>query len=40
LVPDCVREPKPFDDIDEGELLFEERRSVLAVAYVPDPGAI
>src|SRR5712671_7914770 len=40
LVPDGMREPKPFDDVDDGELLFKERRSVLAVAYVPDPGAI
>src|SRR5450755_2197316 len=42
LVPDCMREPKPFDDADDGELLLllEERRSALAAAYVPDPGAI
>src|SRR5258706_11304144 len=40
LVPDCMREPKPFDDVDDEELLFEESRSALAVAYVPDPGAI
>src|SRR5260370_23160509 len=40
LVPDCMREPKPLDDVDDGELLFRERRSALAVAYVPDPGAI
>src|SRR3982074_2891454 len=40
LVPDCMREPKPLDDVDDGELLFRERRSALAVAYVPDPRAI
>src|ERR1700681_2480486 len=36
LVPDCEREPKPLDD---ELLLFWERRSLLAVAEVPDPGA-
>src|ERR1700720_892077 len=36
LVPDCEREPKPLDD---ELLLFWERRSPLAVAEVPDPGA-
>src|ERR1700737_4524017 len=36
LVPDCGREPQPLDD---ELLLFRERRSLLAVADVPDPGA-
>src|SRR6202165_3255910 len=32
----CARAPKPLDD---ELLLFWERRSLLAVAEVPDPGA-
>src|SRR6202048_4909964 len=36
LVPDCEREPKP---LDHELLLFRERRSLLAVADVADPGA-